>query len=402
MSKAFLIAGLAYGDEGKGITTAALAQYHCNSKALGIRYNGGPQAAHNVITKNGVHLCFQQFSSVMFIPESRTYLSRFMLVDPVLMIPEAQALEAAGIPEPMRRMFVDGRCIVITPFQRALNRLTEMSRGDDRHGSVGLGVGQAREDHLAHGDAVLTVRDLKNPGLARDKLEWHRALAKRKAKELKVPATTSAWRELGVLESSSIVTWYVERYTQWISLVTLSDTLPVAPEYWGAFFEGAQGMLLDETHGFQPHTTWTDITFRNAETLIRESDAKFWDIVKIGVLRAYFTRHGAGPFDTEDPKMAKELPEAHNTSQEYAGSFRIGHFDMDLAKYSRDRIGGVNRLSLTHLDRFCNREVSYNKLGEMHSVRIDQFTKELCDLLQAKLIATGHGPKVDQYILMHH
>lgn len=64
-------------------------------------------------------------------------------------------------------------------------------------------------------------------------------------------------------------------------------------------FEGAQGILLDEWHGFHPYTTWSTTTFANAETLLAEAGES---AIRLGVIRCYMTRHGPGPFVTEDPQ----------------------------------------------------------------------------------------------------
>jgi adenylosuccinate synthase len=77
-----------------------------------------------------------------------------------------------------------------------------------------------------------------------------------------------------------------------------------------AVFEGAQGMLLDEWRGFHPYTTWSTTTFANAEALLAEAGET---AVRLGVVRCYLTRHGPGPFVTEDPTL--ELPEPHNGTE---------------------------------------------------------------------------------------
>jgi adenylosuccinate synthase len=109
-------------------------------------------------------------------------------------------------------------------------------------------------------------------------------------------------------------------------------------------FEGAQGMLLDETWGFAPHNSWTDITFTNALKLIKGISIP---TSRIGVLRTHFTRHGAGPFPTEDPAISFQ---DHNTVGPWQGAFRFGRFDLVLARYALEKIGGVDEIVLTHQD----------------------------------------------------
>jgi adenylosuccinate synthase len=113
-------------------------------------------------------------------------------------------------------------------------------------------------------------------------------------------------------------------------------------------FEGAQGVLLDEWYGFHPHTTWSTTTFANAETLLAESGGS--DAVRLGVVRTFTTRHGAGPFVTEDTSLAEVLPEAHNGTGDWQGSFRFGHFDVVAHRYALDVCGGADALVVTHAD----------------------------------------------------
>ncbi|MGH3240728.1 MAG: adenylosuccinate synthetase, partial [Spirillospora sp.] len=112
-------------------------------------------------------------------------------------------------------------------------------------------------------------------------------------------------------------------------------------------FEGAQGVLLDEWHGFHPYTTWSTTTFANAETLLEEAGAS---ATRLGVLRAYATRHGPGPFVTEDPALTADLPDPHNTAGRWQGAFRVGHLDAVALRYALDVTGGVDGLAVTHLD----------------------------------------------------
>ena len=110
-------------------------------------------------------------------------------------------------------------------------------------------------------------------------------------------------------------------------------------------FEGAQGVLLDEWRGFHPYTTWSTTTFANAETLLAEAGQT---AVRLGVVRSYLTRHGPGPFVTED--STREFPEPHNRYGAWQGAFRIGHPDAVALQYAVEVAGGVDVVALTHLD----------------------------------------------------
>jgi adenylosuccinate synthase len=107
-------------------------------------------------------------------------------------------------------------------------------------------------------------------------------------------------------------------------------------------------VLLDEWRGFHPFTTWSCCTDANALELISEAgqDAR---VTRIGVLRSYAVRHGAGPLPTETQALRPGTTE-HNAFNDWQGPVRYGWFDAVLARYALEVVGGVDSLALTHLD----------------------------------------------------
>jgi adenylosuccinate synthase len=118
---AHIVVGMAYGDEGKGATVDLLVRKR--NAGLVVRFNGGPQALHNVVTPDGRHHSFAQFGSGTFVPGVRTHLSKFMLVDPMALVTEADELRKVGVLDALQRISVDPRALIITPFQREVNRI---------------------------------------------------------------------------------------------------------------------------------------------------------------------------------------------------------------------------------------------------------------------------------------
>lgn len=117
-------------------------------------------------------------------------------------------------------------------------------------------------------------------------------------------------------------------------------------------FEGAQGVLLDEWQGFHPYTTWSRIVAENAWNLLKESGFS-GDVEIVGITRSYTTRHGAGPFPTEDSSMYAVSPKEHNTLNDWQGSFRSGALDLVLLKYASECTrahGGLDSIAVTHVD----------------------------------------------------
>jgi adenylosuccinate synthase len=142
---AIFVAGLGFGDEGKGSIVDALTRKH--QADLVVRFSGGAQAAHHVVTDDGREHCFAQFGSGTLAGAS-THLSRFMLIDPLALVKEAEHLKQIGVVDPFERLTIDPRAPIITPYHRAMNRLRELSRGRQRHGSCGVGIGELASDMM--------------------------------------------------------------------------------------------------------------------------------------------------------------------------------------------------------------------------------------------------------------
>lgn len=359
--RAISVAGLGFGDESKGATVDAL----CRSLPVDliVRHGGGSQCAHNVITPEGVHHTFSQFGSGMMANDQvRTHLSRFMLIDPITMLNEADEL-AKKTPGWWRRLTISARCVVITPFHKRLNRLRETARGTGRHGSCGMGVGVAREFELKYGrDNVLCAEDIYDWVDLREKLKFQKNLVQ---KEMGVEATSD-------LNIEDIKVGY-DRWKAFVRLVPEDSS--IIGESRCMVFEGAQGVMLDEKHGTAPHNTWTNTTFENADTLLDEIGCT--DRMRIGCLRTYYTRHGVGPFPTEDNTL--DLPEPHNGNDGFQGKFRVGRFDFTLAKQALSIVGGVDVLALSHLDYLP-------RLGWQERVFIDRVSE------LAPVVMQGRGP----------
>lgn len=386
---AHMVAGLAFGDEGKGATTDALVRHY--NADLVIRYNGGAQCAHNVVTPSGVHHTFAQFGSGTFIPGCRTYLSQYVLVNPGTMLVEELDLQTQGVTDAWSRMFVNKKAVITTPYQISINRLQEMDRGDGRHGSTGMGIGVTREDHLAYGDKVLLVEDLYSPSRTKEKLDFIQQITKEKMMELKMSITPRAQTEVFRISNRTETTsWAMGRYAAWYSKMRerIVDCPPDSRN--DVVFEGAQGMLLDEKHGFQPHTTWSDITFRNAYKILNEW--KKCDVHKIGVLRTYFTRHGAGPFPSENSAVI--FDENHNKGEEFTGSFRKGDFDLPLTLYSLKCIEGIDSFAINHMDAFHPLGYMGVRISKTDTVDIlrKNFLPMLTEMTEVPVRIVGNGP----------
>lgn len=356
MANVTLIVGLSFGDEGKGSLVDYLVR---RDKAhTVVRYNGGAQAAHNVVLADGRHHTFAQFGSGTLVPGCRTHLSRYMLVNPIFLMREEKALQELGVTDAYARLTIERTALITNPFQVAANRLREnhRSRHTGRHGSCGMGIGETMADWATHPEDAIRIEDFESPGALKRKLATSQA---RKYDELapiltRQDLTNGTNNDWDVLRDVAFIDDCVKRFTNFAGQIRIVDDtyLPMRLREPGHIvFEGAQGMLLDQNHGFFPFCTRSDITFGNALALIEDFTAG--KVTRMGVLRAYGTRHGAGPFLTEDPQM--DLPDRHNGNGPWQQAFRVGHLDLVATDYALRAVGGVDEIVMTNVDRLQGR-----------------------------------------------
>jgi adenylosuccinate synthase len=363
----YTVTGLGYGDEGKGTTVDFLAR---QAKSLVVRHNGGNQAGHNVVLNNGKHHEFSQFGSGTFAG-SDTFLSKHMLINPGDMLLEAEHLNSLGVNDLWERMHIDLEARVITPFHVALNRMMAYARGE----SCGKGIGEAMRQDLDRPDLTIRVKDVLFLNVAFVSLT-------QKLEDLREYLLRFSYRIAGytwgptpkpdeaILKDEHLPSKLAEDYWDWRALgwkavegrQFLTAALRLDP-YEHIIFEGAQGVLLDEHHGFHPFTTWSTTTDANALSLLKEAG---WGgpVERLGVTRAYATRHGVGPFVSEDSSLHFEEP--HNTTGQFQGAFRQGHLDLVALRYARGVMYNENhslKLVVTHLDR----AESWNVVDDYHT-----------------------------------
>ena len=368
--RVFIIAGLGYGDEGKGTTVDWLVRRYApghGRQTVVVRYNGGAQAAHNVVLPCGTHHTFSQFGSGT-LAGAATFLSHHMIVNPSTMLVETDVLSTLPHPisigDPLSRVHVDERALVTTRFHVAANRIRELVVGRGSHGSCGMGVHETVQD-AALGQPSLRVADLRDPILLARKLA---EIQEAKRAELLVPysqapeyAKVQALEdEFSMLDTPSVVDVLAGRMLAWAGRVS------IVADAWleehlrklgtMTIFEGAQGVLLDQTHGFFPHVTHSDTTFANADALL--ADAGYdGPVLRYGVTRTYQTRHGAGPIPTARPDLDVLLAHDHNhcprpgpSQATWQGRMRAGELDLITARHAVAYVGKLDGIVFTHAD----------------------------------------------------
>lgn len=353
-----VVVGLGFGDEGKGSVVDALVR-RLQATCV-VRFGGGPQGAHHVVTGDGRLHTFSQLGSGTLVPGVETVLAREVMVEPFALVREIEALARLGVADAASRLVVDPRCRMVTPWHRLVGRMRERVRGDGRHGSRGRGVGEAARDAQLMAGQALCVGDLgegvklfrKLDLIARLKTDVGEQLAAERPGDPAQAEDLAALRRLDPAE--------VERGMR---AAIPGQSIRVLPdEALGErldrgerlVLEGAHGVLLDRRFGFDPHVTQTDTTTGPALRLFERLEAAHW-LRKVGVLRAYQTRHGAGPLPTEDPALTAALPEGHNAPNEWQGAMRCGALDLVALRYAAGCCGGVDELALTCVDRLAGR-----------------------------------------------
>jgi len=381
------LAGLGLGDEGKGSFVDAWVRRQRQS-SLVVRYNGGPQAAHHVVLPDGRGHCFAQLGAGMLRDGTRTLLSPFMLVEPLSLLREASQLEALGVAGPLGRTVVSRRSVVVTPFHRLLGRLRELSRGGARHGSCGLGVGQAWLDSHNPSLPSLRVADLLDHSRLPQQLRFLQLVKVDQAEQLLdgLPSAMEAGAHRALyedLKSRELIGHLADGYGRFLSSgVTIDDGTVLRAARSGGqpvILEGAQGALLDAVHGFFPFVTPSRTSFVQAEALLDGERPE-----RLGILRAYATRHGPGPLVSEDAQLTAQLAEAHNIPNPWQGPMRVGWFDAVAARYALALVGGIDGLVVSCLDRLQG-------LGPLRLCRAYRYVGPAVPDFHEFFVGTGDG-----------
>jgi adenylosuccinate synthase len=316
-----VVIGAAYGDEGKGATVNRLA----TEQSVVVRFNGGCQAGHTV-EHNGIRHVFSHFGAGT-LRGAETYLSSFFVTSPLAFYNERRALRGYGITP---KVSISADCLVTTPWDMLLNRALEDSRGDKRHGSVGVGFNETIE-RCQHEQFKLTIDDLHNEPLLDDKLhdiayKW----VYQRAGELDIDIGES----LKQYDCNPDDIWHLcNMMLNNINVVYDESTFMknTIEKDRHVVFEGAQGLMLDQTYGTFPYVTRSNCGLKNVLELVPE----YSDIRVIYVTRSYTTRHGAGPLPHEsDIKPYPGIVDNTNLPHGYQGSLRFSYLNLDTLHYS--------------------------------------------------------------------
>jgi adenylosuccinate synthase len=298
------------------------------------------------VLPDGRRHVFSQFGAGA-LTGAATYLGEQMIINPPAMHKEAVHLKEMTGEDPFDKLIIHPRVLVSTIYHQELNRLRELSRGANRHGSCGHGIGETRNYWLKYGSDAVFASDLHDREALFGKMELIRQRVLLEVQDFLdcIPADEH-WRLTIFAEPAR------RAAKELFDMATRFSLQSVMPHYTTAIFEGAQGVLLDEWRGFHPHTTWSTVTQEHALDMVEESDAEELNI--LGVTRAYATRHGAGPFPTSDSALDTKLTDPGNPKNDWQGTIRRGWLDLVLLRYASDVTGGtLGGLVLNGLDELA-------------------------------------------------
>jgi adenylosuccinate synthase len=321
-----------WGDEGKGKIVDLLGA----AFDAVVRFQGGNNAGHTVQFGDR-HFALHLIPSGVLHPGKRCLLGNGMVIDPDAFFEELEGLSEQGV-DVEGRLFISDRAHVILPAYRALDLAREEARGKAMIGTTAKGIGPAYENKASR--AGLRMGDLSEPDL---EARVERLLG-RVGAELE---------QLG--KSAPSVAEEVERCRRWAERLRpmLRNSVYLLHDWMAdgdsILFEGAQGVLLDVDHGTYPYVTSSNTSAGGVATgsgiAPRAVDGS------IGVLKAYTTRVGSGPFVTElEGQLGEYLRDRGNEFGTTTGRpRRCGWLDTVVARYSR-MINGVDAIALTKLD----------------------------------------------------
>ena len=346
MKKAIITVGLGMGDEGKGTAVDYLCRLH--NADLVVRYSGGMQCGHNVCLPDGRHHEFHLFGSGTFLG-IETHLDKNVIVSAEVLTKEIEELKTKRIGNPQKLISIHPQCLVATPWHKLLNQIKELYRCGLAHGSCGHGLGETRKYWLDYGNEALMVGDLEEGYVQRlSALNKLNLIKQRLLLQAQEYVTNKNHNLISTMNKIDVKKCYE-------SMEVLRECIAYYdPDCNIAVFEAAQGILLDENYGFHPHTTWSTTTDKHALEMIPDGV----EIERIGITRTYQTRHGNGPMPSYDPSIKPPKGE-HNNLNDWQGKFRIGVFDVPLAKYAIEANEGIDCLFVTCRDHLKNDQIEY-------------------------------------------
>jgi adenylosuccinate synthase len=328
-----VLIGAQWGDEGKGKITDFLAE----KAQVVVRYQGGNNAGHTIVLGTEVYKLHLTPSGI-FYPDKLCVIANGVVLDPAILLAELDNLRARGVTTENLRISANAH--VIMPYHRLLDELEENARGAGKIGTTGRGIGPAYRDKI--GRSGIRVQDLLETDALAARVEEN--LAEKNALLTKIYGRPPLRAEEIIAEYSA----YGARLAPYAADTSLLINERLARGE-RVLFEGAQGIMLDLDHGTYPFVTSSNPVAGGACT--GAGVGPMCVSAVLGVLKAYTTRVGAGPFPTEllDEKGEQLRQRGGEFGTTTGRARRCGWFDAVVARYAA-RVSGLSHLALMKLD----------------------------------------------------
>ena len=367
---AIVLVGAQWGDEGKGKATDLLG----DTVDYVVRYQGGNNAGHTVVIgseKYALHLLPSGILSPNVVP----VIGNGVVIDPAVLLDEIRGLDARGINT--SKLVISTNAHLITPYHRTIDKVSERFLGKSKIGTTGRGIGPAYADKISR--IGIRVQDLFDRSILEQKLEG--------ALNDKNQVLTKVFNR-----KNMSVAEILEEYLAYAEILRpyVADTSLLLDKALKAgktvLLEGSQGTLLDVDHGTYPFVTSSNPTAGGACTGSGIGPKAITRV--IGIVKAYTTRVGSGPFPTEllDEDGDKLRTIGHEYGTTTGRNRRCGWYDAPIARYAF-RINGLTDFFLTKLDVLTGWEkipvcVAYDVDGTRH----DELPASQTDFHHAKPI----------------
>ena len=357
MDKVYVVTDFGPGDGGKGGIVHALSCAQDDEVNLIIK-RGGAQGSHGVRTSYQEKFNFSQWGCGTFegIP---TYCSEQMIISPVGLDNESEALKRSGIADPFLLLSIDPTCICATPFHMISSHLEELLLGKNPRGTIGTGVGCAYRMSKSHdGSLTLRAKELQDVTIIRKKLQqqclYYREKYKATVRDLILPEDLElADKDLALLADDGYLQYCVELFESVGKRISFMELPEALAQNGTAVVECSHGVLTDAEMGFKPHTSAIRTLPKFTNEMLRAAgyDGR---IINLAVRRAYEIRHGAGPMPTYDAEFTQAmLPGSHKEENRWQGIVRAGALDLNLFRYALECCNEtpIDGLCLTWFDQ---------------------------------------------------
>ncbi len=368
---AIVLIGAQWGDEGKGKATDLLGE----KLQWVVRYQGGNNAGHTVVLPNGDKFALHLIPSGILTPGVKNVIGNGVVVDPSVLLAELDGLEARDVDTSNLLLSADAHLIM--PYHVAIDKVTERFLGNKKIGTTGRGIGPCYQDKIAR--VGVRAQDVLDESILTQKVEA--------ALEFKNQVLTKIYNRRA-LDARQVVDETLELAESFKHRI--ADTrleLNLALERGETILlEGSQGTLLDVDHGTYPYVTSSNPTSGGASVGSGIGPTRITTV--LGILKAYTTRVGSGPFPTElfdewGEYLAKHGGEVGVTT---GRARRCGWFDAVIARYAT-RVNGITDYFLTKLDVLSSIEnVPICVAYEIDGVRYDEMPPNQTDFHHAKPI----------------